>query len=195
MDVIWHAANLDGLHLILSSNSTQEWPKSFHQHGCNYGTALLRAENAMKMGADVGHTMIQPSPRDLCNPKLPVPTLKRWAIITCPSGTDFRHSTSSFKNLVLKGGRVGLLGIELHQRGRVPVAHSASLRAKVVEYLLCRRRMLPGGGALPQSPELRQPCLSVRRRCGPRYGGESGHRLPLAGDDHFFTLLNQVDQP
>src|SRR6266446_7959036 len=87
------------------------------------------------------------------------------------------------------------LGIELHQRGRVPVAHSAPLRAKVVEYLLCRRRILPGGGALPQSPELRQPCLSVRRRCGPRYGGESGHRLSLAGDDHFFTLLNQVDQP
>jgi len=61
--------------------------KSFPQCGCNYGTALLRTENAMKMGADVGHTVIQPSLRDLCNPKLLVPTLKRWAIITCPSGT------------------------------------------------------------------------------------------------------------
>src|SRR5713101_6954352 len=90
MDVIWHSANLDGLHLILPSNSTQEWPKSFPQCGCNYGTALLRTENTMKMGADVGHTVIQPSLRDLCNPKLLVPTLKRWAIITLSLRDGFR---------------------------------------------------------------------------------------------------------
>src|SRR5712691_1053356 len=83
MDVIWHAANLDGLHLILPSNSAQEWPKSFSKRGCNYGEALFCAENAMEMGADVGHAAIQPSLRDLCNAKQRVPTLKlkRWAII------------------------------------------------------------------------------------------------------------------
>ena len=42
------------------------------------------------------HTMIQPSLRDLYNRKLPVPTLKGWAIITRPSGTDFRASSIAF---------------------------------------------------------------------------------------------------
>jgi len=37
MDVIRHAANLDGLHLILPSNSTQERPKSFPQRGVMMG--------------------------------------------------------------------------------------------------------------------------------------------------------------
>src|SRR5258706_3575263 len=45
--------------------------------------------------------MIQPSLRDLCNPKLPVPTLKRWAIITCPSGTDFGASYIFILNVVV----------------------------------------------------------------------------------------------
>src|SRR5437667_7573711 len=75
MDVIWHAANLDGLHPILPSNSTQEWPESFPQRGCSCRAALLRAENAMKMGADIRHTDHSAVPSGLIQPKTARPNV------------------------------------------------------------------------------------------------------------------------
>src|SRR6266403_2686940 len=49
----------------------------------------------------VGHTAIQPSLRDLCNPKPRLPTLKRWAILACPVGTDFGASRLFVLNVVV----------------------------------------------------------------------------------------------
>ncbi len=49
----------------------------------------------------VGHTAIQPSLRDLCNPKPRLPTLKRWAILACPFGTDCGASRLFVLNVVV----------------------------------------------------------------------------------------------
>ena len=54
----------------------------FAELGGNQRPALLGAEHAMVMGADVRHALIQPSLRDLGDIEFSIPTLKRWAILS-----------------------------------------------------------------------------------------------------------------
>ena len=82
VDVVGHAPNLDGLHLILAGDATQEGPESFAEFRGNQRPALFGAENAMVVGADVRHALIQPSLRDLGDIEFSIPTLKRWAILS-----------------------------------------------------------------------------------------------------------------
>ena len=86
MHVVWHAPDLDGLHLVLPGDAAQEGPESLAQRWRDQGPTLFGAEDAMEMGADARHTTNSAVP-DLCNVEIESPTLKRWAIIICPSGT------------------------------------------------------------------------------------------------------------
>ena len=67
MNMVFHAANFDGLHFVLTRNATQKRPESFAEGWRDKTPAFLGAENAMEIGTDVRHTDIQPSLRDLCN--------------------------------------------------------------------------------------------------------------------------------
>jgi len=67
----------------------------------------------------------------------------------------------SVQGAVLKSGRVRLLRVELHQSGRVPVAHLAALGAEVAQDFFRRRRGLVGGASLAQPPQPRQPGLAA----------------------------------
>lgn len=94
MDVVWHAAPFEGLHLVLPRDAAQEGPEPVAELGGDQRPALLGAENAMVMGTDVGHARIQPSLRDSGGVEISVPTLKRWAILRLvPSGQ--RHSEAA----------------------------------------------------------------------------------------------------
>src|SRR5437867_12122604 len=55
MDVVFHAADFDGLHLVLPCDATQERPESFAQCRGDEAAALFSAECAMEIGTDVGH--------------------------------------------------------------------------------------------------------------------------------------------
>src|ERR1039457_5035977 len=94
---------------------------------------------------------------------------------------------------VLECGGVCLLRIELHQGRCVPVAHLTSLGSKVVKDYLSRGHRLARGGRFAQPGELRQPSPAIRRRSTLRHAREPSHRASLAGDNHFFTLLNHPE--
>ena len=63
-------ADFNGFHSVLAGNAAEKRPKPFAQRGCDLRAAFFRAEDAMKIGADVGHTYIQPSLRDSRNAEL-----------------------------------------------------------------------------------------------------------------------------
>ena len=65
------------------------------------------------------------------------------------------HARSECQRLELR--RIGFLHVELHQRRRIPVAHSGPFLAEVIHHLLQRRTRLPSRIALPHLPELVQP--------------------------------------
>ena len=69
-------------HLVLPGDAAQKGPESFAEFDGNQWPALLGAKNAMVVGADVRHALIQPSLRDLGDVEFSVPTLKRWAILS-----------------------------------------------------------------------------------------------------------------
>src|SRR6266496_6370942 len=86
--MVRHTTNLEGLHFVLASDAAQKRPKSFAQVRWNQGTTLFGAEYTMVVGAYVGHEAYSAVPSGLMQHLIGVPpTLKRWAIFVCPSGT------------------------------------------------------------------------------------------------------------
>jgi hypothetical protein len=61
VDVIGHAANFDGRHLVLTGDATQKRPESILQWRRDERTALLGTEDAMEIGAHIKHAPIHPS--------------------------------------------------------------------------------------------------------------------------------------
>ena len=53
--MIFHAANLNGLHLVLPGNATEKRPEAVAQFRRNERAAFLGAEDAVEIGTDVGH--------------------------------------------------------------------------------------------------------------------------------------------
>ena len=53
--MIRHAAHFDGLHFILPGDAAEERPEAFAQFRRDKRPAFLGAEDAMEIGADVGH--------------------------------------------------------------------------------------------------------------------------------------------
>src|SRR5436190_8339332 len=51
--MIFHAANFDGLHFVLTSDPAEKRPEPLTQIWSNERTSFLRAEDAMKIGTDV----------------------------------------------------------------------------------------------------------------------------------------------
>src|ERR1044071_1538884 len=82
VDMVRHAPNLDGLHVIVPGDAAQKGPESFPQFRGDQRLPLLGAENAMVIRADIRHGLIQPSLRDLGDAKYSVPRLKRWASVS-----------------------------------------------------------------------------------------------------------------
>ena len=88
IDMIGRAANRHGLHLMLSGDAAQERPEPFAQGGCNLRPALLGAEDAVVVRADVRHGAPFSRPFGTnANQKPGHPRLKPWAIVKSPSGT------------------------------------------------------------------------------------------------------------
>ena len=56
MDMVFHAADFDGLHLVLTRNATQKRPEPVAEGWRDKTPALLGAENAMEIGTNVRHT-------------------------------------------------------------------------------------------------------------------------------------------
>jgi hypothetical protein len=67
MNMIFHAADDDRCHSILSCDAAQERPEPLLQRGGDEFAPLFGAENTMETGTDVRHAIIQSSLRDLCN--------------------------------------------------------------------------------------------------------------------------------
>jgi hypothetical protein len=86
VNMVFHAADFNGFHLVLARNAAQKRPESLGECRSDEGTTFFGAEDAMMVGTDVGHAAIQPSLRDLRNTEL-IPALKRRAIVVRPSGT------------------------------------------------------------------------------------------------------------
>src|ERR1035438_953237 len=55
VDVVHHAADFDGFHVILPSDAAQIRPEPFLESRWDQGPALLGTEDAMIIGADVRH--------------------------------------------------------------------------------------------------------------------------------------------
>ena len=69
-----------------------------------------------------------------------------------------------------------------------------SVAAVFVENLFEGGAGLASGEPLAQLGELREPSLPVRRWVGLRDTRELSHRAAVAGDDHFFALLDHAQQ-
>ena len=70
MNVILQTPDFERFNFILPRDATEKRPESFGKRRCDEWTSLLRAEDAMEIGTDVGHAIIQPSLRDWRNMKL-----------------------------------------------------------------------------------------------------------------------------
>src|SRR6266536_2595054 len=84
MDVVFHAADFDGLHLVLPCDATQERPQSFAQCRRDQAATLFGAENVMEIGTNVRHANHSAVPSGLvqCGKHPGVETtLKRRAIL------------------------------------------------------------------------------------------------------------------
>jgi hypothetical protein len=54
--VVFDPTDFNRLHFVLSRNPAEKWPKPFAQRRSYEGSPIFRAEDAMVVGADVGHT-------------------------------------------------------------------------------------------------------------------------------------------
>ena len=63
--MVFHAADFDGLHFILPGDAAEERPEPFAQFRCNEPLSFLGAEDAMKIGTDVGHASHSAVPSEL----------------------------------------------------------------------------------------------------------------------------------
>src|SRR5262245_18137594 len=76
MHVVLDASDFQRPHFVLTRNAAQEGPEPLAQRGRNQRAAFFGADNAVEIGADVGHPTIQSSFWDRCN----------WKVV-CPKGT------------------------------------------------------------------------------------------------------------
>ena len=74
--MIFHAANFDGLHIVLPGDPAEEWPEPFAQFRFDERTAFLGAEYAMEMGTDVGHGVYSAVPAGLWQYQTIIPGIK-----------------------------------------------------------------------------------------------------------------------
>src|SRR6266516_3393765 len=86
--MVWHTADFNGLHSILPGDAAQKWPEPVAQRRRDCGLACFRAEHAMEIGAHVRHAVHSAVPSGLMQYGIALPTLKRWAILSSPSGTQ-----------------------------------------------------------------------------------------------------------
>jgi hypothetical protein len=57
-------------HSVLAGNATETRPNPFAQRGRDLSAMFLRAEDAIKISADIRYRRIQPSLRDFCHAEL-----------------------------------------------------------------------------------------------------------------------------
>ena len=65
MNMVWHAADLNSRHLILSRNAAQEWPEPVAQLRRDERSAFFGAEDTMVVRTDVGHVEYSAVPSGL----------------------------------------------------------------------------------------------------------------------------------
>ena len=65
VDVVFHAADFDGLHFVLPGDAAEERPEPFAQFRRDEPPPFLGAENTMKIGTDVGHEIHSAVPAGL----------------------------------------------------------------------------------------------------------------------------------
>ena len=53
--MVFNPADLDGLHFVLPCDPAQEWPEPVAECRSDERATFLGAENAMEIGADIGH--------------------------------------------------------------------------------------------------------------------------------------------
>ena len=53
--MVFRTADFDGIHFVDAGDAAQEWPEAFAEFGSDLGAAIFRAEDAVEIGADVGH--------------------------------------------------------------------------------------------------------------------------------------------
>ena len=63
--MICHAADFDGLHLVLSRDAAEKRPESVSEQWGDEGMTFLGAEDAMMVGADIGHAEYSAVPSGL----------------------------------------------------------------------------------------------------------------------------------
>ena len=76
VDVVRHAADFDGLHPVLPGDAAEIRPESFLESRRDQGPALLRAEDAMIIGADVRHAPHSAVPAGLMQRRMRVPNVE-----------------------------------------------------------------------------------------------------------------------
>src|SRR5437773_896318 len=86
--MVGRAADFNGLHSILSGDAAYKWPKPVPERRRDCRLAFFRAEHAMEIGAHVRHAAHSAVPSGLVQYGIGLPTLKRWAILSSPSGTQ-----------------------------------------------------------------------------------------------------------
>jgi hypothetical protein len=100
--VVFHAADFDGLHLVLPRDAAEERPEAFAQFRRDERAAFFCAENAMNIRADEGYINSELTVNLFCHPGFrcfsrpcgacPIrdiqPQLKLPAIFICACGTE-----------------------------------------------------------------------------------------------------------
>lgn len=107
VDVVLHTADFDGLHFVLACDAAQKWPQPVAQFRRDERATFLGAEDAMKIGTDVGYGIHSAVPSELMQSQF-FPALKRRAIVGHPCGIS-----SFYEDAAPDGAQIG-------SRGRSP---------------------------------------------------------------------------
>jgi hypothetical protein len=79
VDVVFHAADFDGLHFVLPGDAAKKRPEPVTQFRRDEPPPFFGAENTMNIGTDVGHGIHSAVPSELMQFRI-FPALKRRAI-------------------------------------------------------------------------------------------------------------------
>ena len=65
--MVCHATNFQGRHFILAGDAAEKWPEPPAEVRRDEWSPFFGAENAMEIGADVGHAGVSAAPAGLVN--------------------------------------------------------------------------------------------------------------------------------